>query len=178
MTKELKRIIEIPENVSVVVEGNNISVTGPNGNISRSLWYPGISIVTADNQLIIDSGDIRKKQQAMVGTITSHINNMIIGVKGGFTYRMKVVFSHFPIQLKVEGNYLNIGNFLGEKRARRARILGKTKVDVKGNEVMVSGINLEEVSQTAANIQQTTKIKRFDPRVFQDGIYVVGMTTA
>ncbi|MFA4936009.1 MAG: 50S ribosomal protein L6, partial [Candidatus Methanoperedens sp.] len=48
-----------------------------------------------------------------------------------------------------------------------------TKVTIKGDQVILNGINKEDVGQTAANIRQATKIKRFDPRVFQDGIYLV-----
>jgi len=62
---------------------------------------------------------------------------------------------------------------LEKKKPRVAKILGETKVKVSGNEVTVSGINKEDVGQTAANIEQKTKIKRFDPRIFQDGIYIV-----
>ncbi|MBW6516966.1 MAG: 50S ribosomal protein L6 [ANME-2 cluster archaeon] len=173
MAKEIKRAVEIPGEVKVVMEGSMCTVTGPKGTISRSLWYPGIIIELVDNQITVDSPNPRKKQQAMIGTISSHINNMVRGVTVGFSYTMKMVYSHFPIQLKVEGGALNIGNFLGEKKPRKARIMGETKVDVKGDEVVVTGINIEDVGQTAANIQQATKIKRFDPRVFQDGIYVV-----
>ena len=86
---------------------------------------------------------------------------------------MTILYAHFPMQVKVDGKTLVIGNFLGEKKPRIAKILGETKVKVSGNEVAVSGINKEDVGQTAANIEQKTKIKRFDPRIFQDGIYIV-----
>jgi large subunit ribosomal protein L6 len=98
---------------------------------------------------------------------------MITGVTKGYEYKMKMVYSHFPIQLKAEGNLLLIGNFLGEKKSRKANILGNTKVTIKGDQVIINGINKEDVGQTAANIQQATKIRRFDPRVFQDGVYLV-----
>jgi large subunit ribosomal protein L6 len=116
---------------------------------------------------------MKKTQKAMVGTFASHIRNMIKGVTEGFEYRMKVVYSHFPMQLKVEKDKLMIGNFLGEKKPRSANILGESKVKASGDEVVVTGINKEDVGQTAANIEQATRIKRFDPRVFQDGIYTV-----
>jgi large subunit ribosomal protein L6 len=178
MPKDLKRTVNIPDGVTVVLEGNNISVTGPRGSSVRELWYPRITIVLEENQITVDSSNQRKKQVAMMGTIASHISNMINGVTSGYTYRMKVLYSHFPIQLKVTGDHLSIGNFLGEKKPRKAKIHGDTKVETKGDEVIVSGIAIEDVGQTAANIQQATKIKRFDPRVFQDGIYVVEKTTA
>jgi len=178
MPKDLKRTLDIPEGVTVVLEGNSISVTGPRGSSVRELWYPGIVIALEEKQVMVNSSNQRKKQVAMMGTITSHISNMINGVTSGYTYRMKVVYSHFPIQLKVVGDHLSIGNFLGEKKPRKAKIHGDTKVETKGDEVIVSGIAIEDVGQTAANIQQATKIKRFDPRVFQDGIYMVEKTTA
>jgi large subunit ribosomal protein L6 len=178
MPKDMKKTVDIPEGVTVVQEGNNISVTGPKGSSVRELWYPGIVIALEENKVTVDSPNPRKKQVAMMGTIASHISNMINGVTGGYTYKMKVVYSHFPIQLKVTGDHLSIGNFLGEKKPRKAKIQGETKVETKGDEVIVSGIAIEDVGQTAANIQQATKIKRFDPRVFQDGIYMMEKTTA
>ncbi len=121
----------------------------------------------------MDAESSRKEQKAMVGTFTSHIKNLITGVNEGFECKMTIVYAHFPMQVKVDGKTLIIGNFLGEKKPRVAKILGETKVKVSGNEVTISGINKEDVGQTAANIEQKTKIKRFDPRIFQDGIYIV-----
>jgi large subunit ribosomal protein L6 len=97
---------------------------------------------------------------------------MIKGVSKGFTYKLKIVFAHFPIFVEIRGREIWIKNFCGERRLRIAKIVGNVSVKVEGDDVIVQGINLEEVSQTAANIQQATKIKRKDPRIFLDGIYV------
>jgi len=173
MAKEIKKTIAIPEGVTISIEGQLLTVTGPKGKNERNFWYPGVKIEVAGDEVIVDSTVLKKTQKAMVGTFASHIANMIKGVTEGFEYRMKVVYSHFPMQLKVEGDRLTIGNFLGEKKPRTAKILGETKVKASGDEVVVTGYNKEDVGQTAANIEQTTRIKRFDPRVFQDGIYTV-----
>jgi len=109
----------------------------------------------------------------MLGTIKSHITNMITGLTDGFSYKMKIVYAHFPMTVKVTDSKVTIENFLGERHPRIAKILGSTKVQVKGDEVTVEGINKEDVGQTMANIEQATKIKGRDPRVFQDGIYLV-----
>jgi large subunit ribosomal protein L6 len=170
---ETTRTIEIPEGVSVNIDNLEVSVSGPLGKLQRELWYPGITIKKTDSRLVVESEKPRRKQLAMIGTMESHLRNMITGVSKGFEYKMKVVYSHFPIQLKREGNKLLIGNFLGEKKARKADIVGNTKVEIKGDQVIINGINKEDVGQTAANIRQATKIKRFDPRVFQDGIYLI-----
>jgi large subunit ribosomal protein L6 len=97
---------------------------------------------------------------------------MITGVEKGFLYKLKIVFSHFPISVKVQDKTVLIENFTGERRSRRAKIIGDVKVKVESEDVTVEGINLEDVSQTAANIEQATKVKNKDPRVFLDGIYV------
>lgn len=173
MVKEIARTIEIPEGVSVSLSQDVITATGPKGTVERMLWYPGVRIEVREDEVVVDAESSRKEQKAMVGTFASHIRNLITGVNEGFECKMSVVYAHFPMQVKVEGKTLVIGNFLGEKKPRVAKIVGETKVKVSGNEVTVSGINKEDVGQTAANIEQKTKIKRFDPRIFQDGIYIV-----
>jgi large subunit ribosomal protein L6 len=176
MAKEIKREVPIPSGVTVTMKGNVMSVSGPKGSNQRNLWYPGINIEVADSMVIIDTEVSKKAQRAMIGTFASHITNLITGVSTGFEYRMKIVYAHFPMQVKVEGKKFTIGNFLGEKKARSANILGETKIKTSADEVLVTGINKEDVGQTAANIEQATKIKRFDPRTFQDGIYIVEKT--
>jgi len=84
------------------------------------------------------------------------------------------MFSHFPISVKVdnkEGKVI-ISNFLGEKAPRVARILEGVNVSVKGNDVIVEGIDIEKVGQTAANIESACKVQGLDRRVFLDGIYI------
>ncbi len=123
-------------------------------------------------EVIVSCEYPKVKEKALVGTFASHIQNMIDGVQGGFEYHMKMVYSHFPMKTTVKGDKFVIENFLGEKSPRYANIIGHTKVTVKGAEVVVSGVDLEMTSQTAANIERACKIKGFDPRVFQDGIYI------
>jgi large subunit ribosomal protein L6 len=98
---------------------------------------------------------------------------MIKGVTEGFEYGMKIVYSHFPMKTTVKKDGFIIENFLGEAAPRKAKIVGETKVQISGDEVTVKGLNKEEVGQTAANIELATYIKHYDPRVFQDGIYIV-----
>jgi large subunit ribosomal protein L6 len=109
----------------------------------------------------------------MVGTFEAHAKNMCRGVSEGFEYRMKVVYSHFPIQLKLQGQRLEIANFLGEKKARYADIAEGVTAKVANDEVVLTGIDREKVGNTAANIEHATHIRNRDPRVFQDGIYMV-----
>lgn len=170
---ETKRTIEIPEGVNINIDKLDVSVSGPKGQLQKKLWYPGVAIIKADSEVIVQTNIPRREQLAILGTYESHIKNMITGVTKGYEYKMKVVYSHFPIQIKTEGNKVIIGNFLGEKKSRKANIQGNTKVTIKGDQVILNGTDKEDIGQTAANIRQATKIKRFDPRVFQDGVYLV-----
>ena len=71
----------------------------------------------------------RKKEASLVGTIESHIKNMITGVTKGYTYKLKIVFSHFPITVKVQDRAVMVENFTGERQSTQsAKILGDVKV--------------------------------------------------
>ena len=168
----IREEIDIPEGVEVIIDNNEVSVKGPNGKDSRKFTYPNVSIKEEDSFVILETAFPKKKDKAMIGTTRAHINNMLIGVTDGFEYHMKIVFAHFPMTVKVQKDTVLIDNFLGERHPRTAKIVGSSKVVVKGDEVTITGINKEHVGQTMANLEQATKIKGRDPRVFQDGIYL------
>lgn len=173
----IKEEIEIPEGVEVNIEKVNIkdtvTVKGPKGETFRKFNYPNLTINKEEDTVVMESTFPKKHDKAMVGTTTAHIKNMITGVTDGFTYKMKIVFAHFPMTVKVQGDIVNIDNFIGERSPRHSKIVGSAKVSVKGDEVTITGINKEDVGQTMANLEQATKIIGKDPRVFQDGIYLV-----
>merc|ERR1711884_1009493 len=64
-----------------------------------------------------------RRQLACVRTLCSHIQNMFTGVTKGFVYKMRFVYSHFPINVSLNGNTVEIRNFLGEKRVRKIELL-------------------------------------------------------
>lgn len=168
----LREELPIPEGLDVTIDGG-ITIKGSKGQLSRKFNYSGITIKKEEGNVVIEANFPKKRDKAMLGTIKSHINNMIIGLTDGFTYNMKIVYAHFPMTVKAAGDKVTIENFLGERYPRTAKIVGSAKVQVKGDEVVVTGINKEDVGQTMANLEQATKIKGRDPRVFQDGIYLV-----
>jgi len=90
----------------------------------------------------------------------------------GFKYKMKIVFVHFPMTVNIKDHEFIISNFIGERKSREAKILGDVKVSVQSDDVIIEGKSIEEVAQTAANIQQATKIRKKDLRKFIDGIYL------
>ena len=172
--KEYVEEVEIPEGVEVEVKDSaRIRVKGELGELERDLSHANVKLEVDSGKVIVKLLGRGRRAEALIGTIRSIIRNMIVGVTQGFTYKMKMVASHFPMSVKVQGDRVIIENFIGERSPRIARIVGRgTVVEVRGDEVLVKGIDKEAVGQTAANIEQATKIKRKDPRKFLDGIYV------
>ena len=165
--------IEIPDKVTVSLKDKVLEVKGPQGTLERTFAHPKIRL-EADKKTVKVIADFpKKKTYALTGTWEAHIANMMKGVTEGFEYKMKIVYSHFPIKTAVKEGELVIENFLGERHPRRAAIYPDVKVNVSGDSVTVTGINLEHVGQTAANIEKATEIRNYDPRIFQDGIYLV-----
>jgi large subunit ribosomal protein L6 len=163
--------IQIPDDVSAEMDHLTLTVEGPNGSVSRRLWYPDVTVSVSD-EVVIESDADDAKTAATVGTFESHVRNMFHGVTEGWEYKMEVFYAHFPMQVSVDGDHVVIKNFLGEKAPRRAKIRGDTEVQVDGEEVVLSGPNKEHVGQTAADIEQLTRVKDKDTRVFQDGVYI------
>jgi large subunit ribosomal protein L6 len=170
---KVTKTIPIPSSVKVTLKGPTLSVTGPNGTLTRNYSHPKISIRVSKSEISVESIIPKKKDSALVGTWAAHIRNMVKGVTAGFKYTMKVVYSHFPVKTVLKDDEFIIENFLGESHPRKAKIIGDTKVEIKGDTITLTGIDLEHVSQSCANIELATRIRNYDPRVFQDGIYMV-----
>ncbi len=168
----LKEEIQIPEGLQVTVSGADVTVKGPKGELKRNFTFPWTKIVKDGNKIIVTSEKSRKSARAFVGSFVAHMNNMFTGVTKGFKYTMKVVFSHFPMNVKVVGKKIEITNFFGEKKPRHAKIIGNVKVNAGKEEIIIEGANVEEVGQTMSNIELATRIKYKDSRIFQDGIYL------
>lgn len=164
--------IAIPDGVDVNLEGKTITVTGEKGTVTRTFRAPSVTVKMSDSEVTVSTPSHRKKDLATVGAIRSHIRNMMEGVQTGYEYKLKTFYAHFPMNVSVSDDRVKIDNFLGERYPRYARIVGDTQVKVKDDEITVTGIDKESVGQTAANLEQATRIRKKDPRVFQDGIYL------
>ncbi|WP_435349745.1 50S ribosomal protein L6 [Haloarchaeobius sp. HRN-SO-5] len=164
--------LDIPDEVTAEMDHLDLTVEGPNGSVTRRLWYPDISVSVEDDAVVVESDASDAKTNATVGTFESHVENMIHGVTEGWEYEMEVFYSHFPMKVEVDGTDVVIENFLGEKAPRRTTIHGDTDVRVDGEELVLTGPDKEAVGQTAADIEQLTRVSGKDTRVFQDGVYI------
>ncbi|MBN1169912.1 50S ribosomal protein L6 [Candidatus Micrarchaeota archaeon] len=156
--------MEIPDGITLTVDGLRITAKGPKGEVSKNLSKK--AQVRIDGKKVDIIAD-----KALKGTLESIISSMLEGVKEGHRKKLKMLYAHFPISIEIKGQNITIKNFLGERQARKTKLIGNTKVEVKGQDITVSGPDKEAVGQTAANLIEAVKIKEKDGRIFQDGIY-------
>ena len=173
-TKQLEKFsteLEIPENVNVSFKSYMLTVEGPLGKTYKNFRRIPVDIKINDNMVLLKAQGTRNANYAIMNTARSIIRNLLEGVIDGYTIKMKVVFSHFPINVKIDGKQVLIENFQGERAPRVTKIWGETKVVPKGDDVIITGHVLTDVSQTAAEIENKSRVKNKDHRVFLDGIY-------
>ena len=163
--------LEIPQGVTVSYDRPMITVQGPLGKTWKSFKKIPVTIDVTDGKVHFKAQGTRDKNRAIMNTSRSLIRNLCEGVVDGYTIKMKIVFSHFPITVKVEGKTVLIENFQGERAPRKTKIWGETKVVPKGDDVIITGHVLTDVSQTAAEIENGSRVKNKDHRVFLDGVY-------
>jgi large subunit ribosomal protein L6 len=171
-TKEQKVELEIPQNVKANLEGVTLTIEGPLGKTSRSFNHTRISVSLEGSKVVFKYTSKNRRIRAIAIAWMNHVKNMIEGVTHGWRYRMKVVYAHFPLKISTKGNELIIENFLGEKFPRKVILPEGVNVKVEESNLILESVDIEKVGQAALSIEMRTKIKNYDPRVFQDGIYI------
>ncbi len=165
--------LPIPQDASVNIDNGMLIVSGKKGSLSRMININRVDVELSGSNIILSSLKPTKREKRMMGTFYSHISNMIKGVTEGFTYKLKVSSGHFPMAVSVKGSNVEIKNFFGERKPRTAKILDNVHVVMEGEILKVTGIDIEKVSQTSANIEQATRITNRDKRVFMDRINII-----
>ncbi|EDO41746.1 predicted protein [Nematostella vectensis] len=175
--------VTIPDNVEVKVKSRVVTVTGPRGTLKRNFRHLRLELTKVGKDKVrVDVWFASRKELACVKTIITHIENMIKGVIYGYRYKMRAVYAHFPINIAIQenGTLVEVRNFLGEKYVRRVRmrpgVICNNQTGTK-DEIIIEGNDIELVSNSAALIQQSTKVKNKDIRKFLDGVYVSEKTT-
>ncbi|KAM0697059.1 hypothetical protein Q7P36_003130 [Cladosporium allicinum] len=174
--------LNVPEGVKVHIKTRQVTVEGPRGTLKKDLGHLAVSFQQpSENVIKIEMHHGARKNVAALRTVRSLVNNMIIGVTKGFKYKMRYVYAHFPINVNLDKDndtglwVVEIRNFLGEKLIRRVQMAEGVDVEASKNvkdELVLTGNSLENVSQSAADIQQICRVRNKDIRKFLDGIYV------
>ncbi|MBW2991956.1 50S ribosomal protein L6 [Candidatus Woesearchaeota archaeon] len=170
--KILSEEIEIPDGVEVFVSGNLVSVKGPKGENKRNLANPKVKIEKKDNKIVVSAKKATKREKRDIGTFKSHITSLVKGVSEPFVYKLKICSGHFPMNVTATKEELKVKNFLGETVPRVLKLREGVDVKVEGDSVIVESVDKEAAGQTAADIEQLTRITNRDRRIFQDGIWI------
>ncbi|PIW32202.1 MAG: 50S ribosomal protein L6 [Nitrosopumilales archaeon CG15_BIG_FIL_POST_REV_8_21_14_020_37_12] len=169
--EKFEEIIDIPKGVTVTRKTHMLQFQGPLGKTHKSFRNIPVEIEIKEGEIRLTVKGRRKRDYSILHAARSVIRNICEGLITGYTIKMKVVFAHFPITVKIDGKKILIENFQGERSARVTKIVGNTKVIPKGEDVILTGEVWTDITQTAANIELNTKVKDKDHRVFLDGIY-------
>lgn len=173
----MEKTVKIPQGATIEINGMHVKVSGAKAKLEKDFSSPlftgDIKITKHEDSVKVSTESYKRPVKAEVGTIAAHIRNMFEGVGKEYKYTLQSVYMHFPFTVKVQGAEVVVTNFLGERAPRKAKIVGGTKVEVKGEEITVTGHDLDDVGQTAANIERATAIPSRDRRVFQDGIFLI-----
>ncbi|MEK6973896.1 MAG: 50S ribosomal protein L6 [Nanoarchaeota archaeon] len=173
---KLSEIVEMPSGVDCSIEAYKVIVNGPKGSLERQFAHPFINIAKENSSIKLEllGKKYTKNEKRMLKTFKAHLKNMVQGVTEGYTYKLKIVSGHFPMNVSIDSsNKVVIKNFLGEKVPRIAHLSPNTKAVLKGDEITIDGLDKEAAGQSAANIERATRITNKDRRIFQDGIYIV-----
>lgn len=170
--EELSETINAPEGCSFTIQNKLMNVKGPKGELARKVPDKKIKIEVKGDEITLTYKNATKREKRMLLTTKAHINNLFKGVTSGFIYKLKICSGHFPMNVSLKGDILEIKNFIGEKVPRTLKIKTGATVKINGDEIVVEAIDKEIAGQTAASIEKLTKRPGFDKRIFQDGIYI------
>ncbi len=174
----LMREIKVPSGVKVELSADKseITISGKLGSTKKRISSRLLTVAVSGDKISITEvkhKKLAKKAALAAQALSSEIQRAVAGVESGMERKMKIVFAHFPMSIEIKGDSVLAKNVLGEKKPRVARIVGSTKVEVKGQDITVKGVDPYDVGQTAANINRLSFSRHKDSRVFQDGIFFV-----
>lgn len=164
--------INVPEEIECSYSEGILECKSGDKSFSKQIKLLGTELKIHEGKIIFSCKKANKKNIKSIMSLFSHVKNGFDGLKDGFVYKLEICHVHFPMNVKIEGSSLVISNFLGEKRARTAKLLQGVNVEVKGKDIIVSSHNIEKAGQTASNIEKATKVRAKDRRIFQDGIFI------
>tara|TARA_Y100000310_G_C20519972_1_gene733162 strand:+ start:309 stop:854 length:546 start_codon:yes stop_codon:yes gene_type:complete len=173
MKRKIDEEIELEEGIQANIENNVLTLNGKKGETQKDFNNPLVQLKIDGKAIKLSSKRLTKREKKLAGTFKAHIKNMIKGVSKGHVYKLKVCSSHFPMNTSINDNELTVKNFFGEKSPRKLKIKPGVTAKIEGSEIVIESTNKELAGQTAADMEQLTRITNKDRRIFQDGIYII-----
>ncbi|HSU72304.1 MAG TPA: 50S ribosomal protein L6 [Candidatus Binatia bacterium] len=165
--------VELPAGVTAHIDGHAVHIKGPKGELKRQWDNLHLKVAMEEKAIVLSASKGTKREKTSINTLAAHLRNAIKGVQQPWVYKLKILSSHFPMNVSVAGKDFTIKNLFGEKVPRTMKLKEGVTVKVAGQDVTVESVNLELAGQTAGDIEQLSRITHVDRRVFQDGIHVV-----
>jgi len=153
MSKIGRMPITIPAEVTVEIGRDVVKVKGPKGELSTNILV-GIKVEQKDDSLEVSTSNHEKQTKANHGLIRSLINNDIIGVTEGYKKTLKMVGTGYRVQQRGTGLNLQVGLSHDVEFSAPEGV----SLVVEGNDtIIISGIDKQQVGQTAAEIRTVKK---------------------
>ena len=151
MSRIGKKYINVPENVSIELKGQKISINGPKGNLSRILpSFICCKINHEEKKVFLEKAQETKLAQALYGLSRTLVNNMITGVSVGFSKRLQIAGVGYRAQLDGKDLILNMGY------SHPVRMITPQTLSVNiesPTSLVISGIEKELVGEFAAKVR-------------------------
>lgn len=149
MSRVGKKVITVPANVKVAVQGSAITVEGPKGKLTWTI-PTGITAKQEGTELLVERSAETRVLRSLHGTSRSLINNMVIGVSQGYVKDLEIVGVGF--RAAVKGSILDLS--LGKSHPINQPIPEGLTVTVTDNtKIRVEGIDKQMVGQFAAEVR-------------------------
>lgn len=143
--------VPVPAGVDVTINGNDVTVKGPKGTLTRTIAQPLSVTRQEDGSILVTRPDDERESRSLHGLSRTLINNMIIGVTEGYTKTLEIVGTGYRAQQKGTGIELS----LGFSHTVPVEAPEGITLTVEGNlKIHVSGISKEQVGEVAANIRK------------------------
>ncbi|MDL9944942.1 50S ribosomal protein L6 [Gordonia sp. ABSL11-1] len=156
MSRIGKNPIEIPAGVDVTVDGQNVKVKGPKGELSVTVSEP-ISVAKEDDSIVVTRPNDERRSRALHGLSRSLVNNLVIGVTQGYTTKMEI----FGVGYRVQAKGKDLEFALGYSHPVPIEAPEGISFAVESpTKFSVSGIDKQQVGQISANIR---RLRRPDP---------------
>lgn len=155
MSRIGKLPIKVPSGVTITVDDDNITVTGPKGTLSQ-FTMPGVAVKQEGDELVVTRINDEPKNRSKHGLMRSLINNMVVGVTEGFS--KKLVLSGVGYRVSLAGADLTLK--LGLSHDVIYKVPQGVTASVEQMTITITGYDKQQVGQVAAEIR---KLKKPEP---------------
>ncbi|MGN0078701.1 MAG: 50S ribosomal protein L6 [Coriobacteriales bacterium] len=154
MSRIGKLPVSVPAGVEVSINGNEVTVKGPKGELTRS-FYSALTIEQAeDNSIVVTRPDDERESRAQHGLTRTLINNMVVGVSEGYSKTLELVGVGYRAAVKGDKLEMNLGYSHPVIVEKPEGITFECPDQAK---IVVSGIDKQQVGQVAADIRKWRK---------------------